>query len=115
DDKNPQVVTPSPLATKKFYVVAGRMGTGKDTVNLDLYLNSADPVDSKPVPVNPAANSSLMAIGQERDATNHPGVESFNGEIARFVIFDRALTDAELDSMIQQLMTDYQISSAKTP
>ena len=30
-------------------------------------------------------NSSRMAIGQERDAIEHPGKESFDGEIARFL------------------------------
>ncbi|MEI7747372.1 MAG: LamG-like jellyroll fold domain-containing protein [Actinomycetota bacterium] len=109
NEKNPQVVIPTPLQAKKFYVVAGRMGAGKDIVNLDLYLNSAQPVDSKPVPVNPTANPSKMAIGQERDATNHPGVESFNGEIARFMIFDRALMDAELAELIRSLQSSYKL------
>ena len=47
------------------------------------------------VPVNPKANPSKMAVGQERDATNHPGKESFHGEIARFLIFERPLSDKE--------------------
>jgi hypothetical protein len=50
---------------------------------------SRQPVATKPFPVNPAANSSKLAIGQERDATNHPGKESFDGELARFLIYDR--------------------------
>ena len=46
--------------------------------------------------MNPAANSSKLAIGQERDATNHPGRESFDGELARLLIYDRPLTQVEL-------------------
>ncbi len=107
DEKNPLVITPSPLQVKKFYVVAGRMGAGTGVVNLELYLNSAEAVDRKPVPVNPAANPSKMAVGQERDAINHPGWESFNGEIARFLVFDRPLTDAELAEMIRSLQIGY--------
>jgi type 1 glutamine amidotransferase len=109
NEKNPQVISPSPLLVKQYYVVAGRMGAGTGVVNLDLYVNSAQAVDTKPVPVNPAANPSKMAIGQERDAINHPGVESFDGEIARFLIFDRALTDAELADMLRHLLVGYKI------
>ncbi len=109
NEKNPQVISPSPLPVKKFFVAAGRMGAGTGPVDLALYLNSARAVDTKPVPVNPAANSSKMVIGQERDATNHPGGESFNGEIARFLIFDRALTEVELADMMRHLMLGYKI------
>ena len=70
-------------------------------------------MDSKKVPVNPEANSSLMAIGQERDATNHPGYESFIGEIARFMIFDRPLSDDELAAMSRYLMNQYHIFSSQ--
>ena len=48
-----------------------------------------------------------MAIGQERDAIQHPGKESFDGEIARFMIFDRPLSDAELEKEISTLQNHY--------
>ena len=50
-----------------------------------------------------------MAIGQERDAIEHPGKESFDGEIARLLIFDRPLADAELESKITELKKQYGI------
>ena len=63
----------------------------------------------KEVPVNPDANPSKMAIGQERDAINHPGKESFDGSIARFLIYERPLSDAELNRTIKFLSNLYSI------
>jgi len=50
---------------------------------------------------NPKADASKLAIGQERDAIQHPGKESFDGEIARFLLWDRPLTDAELKAVFE--------------
>jgi hypothetical protein len=51
-----------------------------------------------------------MAIGQERDATNHPGHESFDGELARFLMWDRPLTDHELEAAFSALKESYGLS-----
>ena len=111
NEKNPKVFSPTPLTIDKYYLVMGRMGSGQGMVNLDLFVNSTTAVDTQKVPVNPKANSSLMAIGQERDATNHPGHESFVGEISRFLIFDRPLSAEELQNLSQYLIKKYQIAS----
>jgi hypothetical protein len=50
-----------------------------------------------------------MVIGQERDATNHPGRESFDGEISRFLIYERPLSNEELKNMVNKLKLDYRI------
>ena len=109
DENNPMALAPEPLKENRYYVVAGRMGAGAGTVNIEVFINSPHPVASKPFPVNPAADSSKLAIGQERDATNHPGKESFDGELARFLVYDRPLTDGELKRTIAQLKTVYAI------
>jgi len=109
DDNNPMVVAPNPLEVKRYYVVAGRMGAGTGKVPIEVFINTAEPAARKPFPVNPKANSSVLAIGQERDATNHPGRESFDGEIARFLIYDRPLTQAELTVTIARLKATYGI------
>jgi hypothetical protein len=49
----------------------------------------------------------VRAIGQERDAINHPGKESFDGEIARFLMWDRPLDDAELAKTLATLRLAY--------
>ncbi len=77
DDNNPMVVAAKPLKENQYYVVAGRMGSGTGEVQIELFINEPQAVASKPFPVNPAANSSKLAIGQERDATNHPGKRVF--------------------------------------
>jgi len=103
------VLAPEPLKENRYYVVAGRMGAGTGEVKIEVFINDTKPVASKPFPVNPAANASKLAIGQERDATNHPGRESFDGEIARFLIYERPLSDAEMQQTLAHLKKTYTI------
>ena len=112
ENQNPQVVSKSPLETGRFYLIMGRMGAGQGSVDLDLYVNSTTPVDSKKVPVNPKANPSKMAVGQERDAINHPGKESYCGEMARLLIFDRPLSDDELATLAKHLSETYTLEAS---
>jgi hypothetical protein len=107
DENNPMVTAPEPLEERRYYVVAGRMGAGTGRVQIEVFINAPEPVVTAPFPVNPKANASKMVIGQERDATNHPGRESFDGEIARFLIYERPLTDAELKETLTQLKKTY--------
>jgi hypothetical protein len=109
DDNNPMVLAAKPLEEGRYYVLAGRMGAGTGEVNIELFINEAQPVATKPFPVNPAANSSKLAIGQERDATNHPGRESFDGELARFLMYERPLTTDELGQTMESLKKAYAI------
>lgn len=111
DQNNPQVLGPV-LELEKFHVVAGRMTSGNETATLSLYVDSAKPVVEVTFPVDPKANPSRMVIGQERDAIEHPGFESFDGEIARFLIWERPLDEKELATSIQLLQKTY-FSAAK--
>ena len=110
DENNPMIIAERPLETNRYYLLMGRMGAGTGRVPLELYVNQADtPVAKGIFPVSPTANSSKMAIGQERDATNHPGRESFDGELARLLIYDRPLSNAELKQSAERLRKDYRI------
>lgn len=109
DANNPMVVAPEPLETDRYHVVAARMEAGVGEVAIELFVGDSRPVARKPFPVNPEADSSKMAVGEERDATNHPGVEAFDGEIARLLIYERPLTRDELDRMLGLLKTEYKI------
>ncbi|MHC4282003.1 MAG: LamG-like jellyroll fold domain-containing protein [Planctomycetota bacterium] len=109
DDNNPQVTGPK-LQKNRYYVIAGRMGAGTGKVTIELFVNGSKPVASKPFPVNPKANSSKMAIGQERDATNHPGHESFDGELARLLMWDRPLSNREFEKTLSWLKKTYMLS-----
>lgn len=106
DANNPQLLGPK-LETGKFHLVAGRMGAGEGKVKLELFSNSAKAASTAEFPVNPKANPSRMAVGQERDAIQHPGHESFDGEIARFLIWERPLGDAELATAMELLRATY--------
>jgi hypothetical protein len=106
DKNNPQVLGPV-LETGKFHIIGGRMAAGTGTVKLELFANNFKPAATGEVPVDPAANPSKMTIGQERDAVEHPGYESFDGEIARFLIWERPLTDKELSDVMAALQGAY--------
>jgi hypothetical protein len=108
DNNNPLIVTKQPLDTTQYYLLAGRMGAGTDTVLIELFVNELkQPAASGPFPVNPKADGSMLSIGQERDAIQHPGVESFNGEIARLLMFDRPLTNDEMKQLFKQFKKYY--------
>lgn len=99
DENNPKLLGPR-LEIGEYHVVAGRMGAGTGTVEVELFVDSPDPVGAVQFPVNPDADPSRMVIGQERDATNHPGQESFHGEIARLLVYERPLSDDELEETV---------------
>ncbi|MEI6865752.1 ThuA domain-containing protein [Flavicella sp.] len=111
NENNPHVLNTQPLETSKYYLVMGRMGAGTDTVKIELFVNNVVPVAQDIFPVNVDANPSKMVIGQERDAANHPGAESFDGEIARFLIYEKPLSDNEFKKVIDYLTTIYNIKS----
>ena len=103
---NPKLMGPR-FEEDKFYVVAGRLGAGTGTVMTEVFVDSAKPYGSVKFPVNPDADASVMAIGTERDAWNHPGQESFDGEIARALFYERPLTDVEMAQMMTALKEIY--------
>lgn len=105
DKNNPKLT--GPVLENKFHIIASRQQAGVKKAKIDLFLNSSTPVSSKSIPINPKADSSKLAIGTERDATNHPGKESFDGEIARVLIYERPLTDAELKTVLESLQKTY--------
>lgn len=111
DANNPMVVAPKPLTAGRYYVVGGRMGAGTGEVSIEVFINTPRPVAAGPFPVNPRTNSSKLAIGQERDAVNHPGKESFDGELARFLIYERPLSAEEMQQTLESLKQQYAISS----
>lgn len=106
DENNPQLLG-SVLEIGKFHLIGGRMAAGAGKAKLELFADSADPVATGEVPVVANANPSKMTIGQERDAIEHPGHESFDGEIARFLIWERPLDDKELAAAMETLRTAY--------
>ena len=108
DENNPKLSGPK-LEADKFYILAARMGAGTDTVDIALFVNSSQAYSSVKYPVNIHAQASKLAIGTERDATNHPGSESFDGEIARILIYEKPLTEEEFTSTLRYLSSRYGI------
>jgi len=109
DENNPKVTGPK-LEANKYYIVAARMGAGIDSVDLELFVNNTSAIISGKYPVNPNSNPSKFAIGTERNATNHPGSASFNGEISRFIIYEKPLTNQDMGEIINYLKKNYTIN-----
>lgn len=109
NDDSPLLMDKDTLTKEKYYLVMGRMGAGEGAVKMELFVNTTKAIVEKSFPVNTKANPSKMVIGQERDATNHPGAESFDGEIARFLIFERPLSDDQLKTLSDYLKNKYNI------
>jgi hypothetical protein len=89
------------------------MGSGLGAVSLEVFVDSNNPAGSALFSVNPNARSSRLSVGQERDAVNHPGEESFDGELARILLYDRPLTNDELGNTINALKRIYFNSNAR--
>ena len=100
DVNNPKLVGPK-LAEGRFHVLAGRLGSGQGEVLAEFFVNDLKACATARFPVNPKADASKLAVGQERDAIQHPGKESFDGEIARFLLWNRPLPDAELKAVFE--------------
>jgi hypothetical protein len=111
DHNNPRVISSTQLSMDRYYLVMGRMEAGTGQVMLQLYINNAGtPAAALAIPVNESANASKLAIGQERDAIEHPGRESFVGEMARFLLYDRPLTKEELITTAAKLKAFYNLT-----
>ena len=111
DANNPQLLAPAAFVPGRFHLLIGRMGAGTGEVRLEFFIDSAEPTATASVPVSAAANPSKMAVGQERDAIQHPGHESFDGEIARLLIWQRPLDDAELAAVVTLLHERYRLAT----
>ncbi|WP_020533179.1 hypothetical protein [Flexithrix dorotheae] len=106
----PEVVGPY-LPINKWYIVSGRQAAGGPGTTVDLELFVDDP--SKPIatgkyPVS-SWEPSRMAIGTERNAINHQGGESFDGELARILIYDRPVSSQEMEAIFNYLKLEYGI------
>ena len=111
DANNPQLLVPTALVPGRFHLLIGRMQAGTGEVPLDFFVDGAKSAATVSLPISAAANPSKMAVGQERDAIQHPGHESFDGEIARLLIWQRPLDAAELAAVITHLRQCYRLET----
>src|SRR5690606_15336711 len=110
DEHSPQVISGERLKQTDHSLLVGHMEAGTGVVTLSLFINDPQhPFVTHPSPVNIHADASKLAIGQERDAIEHPGVESFVGAIARFLLYDRPLTKKELVQVATRLKAHYNL------
>ena len=102
----PEIEAPAP-SIDEWHIIMGRQGAGKGTVLLELFVdNPSEAVNSGEYPVADI-EPSRMAIGTERNAINHQGKESFDGEIARLLMFETALNKEEMTAVYDYLRNVY--------
>ena len=78
----------------EFHILAGRLEEGLDEVAAELFLESATPeAESFPIIIE-ESDSDEIAIGAERSG----GGEHFDGDIARILIYDRPLSESEMNT-----------------
>ncbi len=102
----PEVAGPPP-APNEWHIIMGRQGSGQGVVQLELFVNDPTEVDnSSNFPVG-NVEPSRMAIGTERNAINHQGKESFDGELARLLMYETALDQQQMKQIYAYLRTVY--------
>lgn len=102
----PEVAAPPP-AINEWHIIMGRQGSGQGVVKLELFVN--DPTTAANSHDFPVGNvePSRMAIGTERNAINHQGKESFDGELARLLMYETALNEQEMKAVYAYLRKVY--------
>ena len=110
-DGNPHVHAKQ-MEVGKWDVVGARMGSGAGDVWIETFMGKSNAIIArKPWRVyekyGPEENADMLAIGTERDAANHVGLESYDGEFARFLIWERPLKDAELQQALNAIDSIY--------
>lgn len=102
----PEVAGPPP-SINEWHIIMGRQGAGQGEVLLELFVDDpSEAVNSSDFPVGDV-EPSRMAIGTERNAINHQGKESFDGELARLLMYETALDQQEMKEVYDYLKTVY--------
>ncbi|MFC1760848.1 hypothetical protein ACFL6U_02075 [Planctomycetota bacterium] len=102
----PEVAAPPP-SINEWHIIMGRQGSGQGVVKLELFVDDpSEAVNSSDFPVG-EVEPSRMAIGTERNAINHQGSESFDGELARLLMYGIALDQQEMKVVYDYLRMVY--------
>ncbi len=102
----PEVEAPPPTVDE-WHIIMGRQGSGQGIVQLELFVNNpSKAANTHDFPVGDV-EPSRMAIGTERNAINHQGKESFDGELARLLMYETALSDVEMKEIHDYLRSEY--------
>ena len=102
----PEVAGPVP-SINEWHIIMGRQGSGQGVVQSDLFVdNPTQPINSSDFIVG-NVEPSRMAIGTERNAINHMGKESFDGELARLLMFETSLDKKEIKKVYDYLRKIY--------
>ncbi|MCF7674780.1 MAG: hypothetical protein K9M97_05510, partial [Akkermansiaceae bacterium] len=89
-----------------WHIVAGRLGAGTGTVSQALYTDGGVPEHIISSTISPGADSGALTVGAERTG----GAEYFDGDVARILIYQRPLSDDELNDTGYALATAYGIT-----
>lgn len=85
-----------------FFIAGGRLGAGLGSQIAEVFMNSTTADGSSNVNVG-VSDAGAISIGSERTG----GTEFFDGDIARILIWNRAISDEELNEAGFQLARTY--------
>lgn len=94
-----------------YHILVGRLGAGDGSINAEIFTDSPVADASGFAPILASTDSDPLTIGAERTG----GSEDFDGKIARILIYDRPLSDAELNQTGFALGQAYGIQTSFVP
>ena len=90
------------LLDGQWHIIAGRMGEGVGEVTAELFVDDTAVVEaSVSVTIPGDSDSGALTVGGERTL----GGEDYDGAVARILIYDRPLSDAELSRTMSAIWT----------
>ena len=100
------------LSAGGYNILVGRLAAGTGNQTAEIFVDSAT-ADSLPavIDIDGATDSEVLVVGYERPS----GGEGFEGDLARLLIYNRPLSDAELTDTGLALGTLYDINFVPEP
>lgn len=86
-----------------FHLFVGRMSSGENTQTAELFVNGPTTVASVEADIHSRINSGALTIGAERET----GLEFFDGDLTRILIYDHPLSTAEIQAVGRVLSAQY--------
>lgn len=92
----------------QWHIVAGRLSAGTGTQSADVFVDGPAAEASNSVSIPGTSGVGALAVGAERIG----GGEDYEGDIARILVYDRPLTDSEINLVGAELSELYAINGS---
>ncbi len=109
---NPEALTTGTTNAidNQFHILIGRFSAGTGDQTAEVFIDDPTAEAGSSVTVSETADAGGLAIGLEHLLSG--GGQSFTGDLARLLIYDRPLTDAELNQTGLELAATYNVTAS---